>query len=259
MKPQAAIPDLRRAKRILCVQPHYDDNDLSAGGTLAALHDKGTTITYLTVTDDLVGVTDPALPDAEAAARLKSEQEAAGAIIGVSEQHWLGYPDAGHYDYYELRQNIICTIRLLRPDLIFTVDPWLPYEAHQDHIRVGLATAEAVYLQKLVRLRVDPEVDRNYEPYDITGIVFYNTCSPNLIFNISEYRERKHRAVDVYRTQFSPQDMANLHTHLDFMEREWAMNQDFTHAEALKVLTPEQLHGGVTVHMTATPMCPVVV
>jgi hypothetical protein len=29
------IPDLLRARRLLCVQPHYDDNDIGAGGTLA--------------------------------------------------------------------------------------------------------------------------------------------------------------------------------------------------------------------------------
>jgi LmbE family N-acetylglucosaminyl deacetylase len=249
MGAEASIPDLYRAERILCVQPHYDDNDLSAGGTIAALRDKGATVIYLTVTDDLVGVTDPTLPDEEAAARLKKEQEDAGAIIGVGEQYWLGYPDAGRYDYYGLRQRIIRYIRLLQPDFVFTVDPWLPYETHQDHIRTGLAVAEAVYLQKFVRLLVDTEVDRHYEPYDVTGIVFYDTCNPNVIVNISAYRERKHRAVDVYRTQFTPENMASLHTRLDSLEREWAQDRGFTHAEAFKVLTPAQLHGGATIRM----------
>lgn len=246
---QISIPDLYQAKKVLCVQPHYDDNDIAAGGTIAALHDGGAMIIYLTVTDDLVGVIDPSLPDEVAAARLKNEQEEAGAIIGVSEQYWLGYPDAGQYDYYKLRQHIIKYIRLLRPDFVFTVDPWLPYEAHQDHIRTGLAVAEAVYLQGFVRLPSDSEVDRNYEPYDITGIAFYDTHRPNVIFDISEHRKRKHRAVDVYRTQFSSEDMARLHDHLDSLEREWAKGRDFSHAETLKVLTPRQLHGGATVKM----------
>ena len=246
---QVAVPDLYRAQKILCVQPHYDDNDLSAGGTIAALHDHGATVIYLTVTDDLVGVVDPSLPDQEAAAQLQKEQEEAGAIIGVSQQYWLGYPDAGQYDHYELRQHIIRHIRWLRPDFVFTVDPWLPYEAHQDHIRTGLAVAEAVYLQRFVQLPVDPEVDRNYQPYEITAIVFYATHQPNVIFDISHYRERKHRAADIYRTQFTPQAMVRLHRRLDSLEREWAKDKTFSHAEALKVLTPAQLHGGETVRM----------
>ncbi len=31
------IPDLSSARRLLCIQPHYDDNDIAAGGTIAAL------------------------------------------------------------------------------------------------------------------------------------------------------------------------------------------------------------------------------
>lgn len=89
------VPDVMQAKRVLAVQPHYDDNDIAAGGTLAALHAAGAEIVYLTVTDDLMGVIDASLSPGAAAAQLKREQEAAGKIIGVSQHYWLGYPDAG--------------------------------------------------------------------------------------------------------------------------------------------------------------------
>lgn len=240
---QNSIPNLYHAKNILGVQPHYDDNDLGAGGTIAALHARGATIAYLTVTNDLVGVIDPLLPDDIAVARLKAEQETAGAIIGVSEQYRLGYPDAGQYDYFELRRNIIKHIRYLRPDFVFTVDPWLPYEAHNDHRQVGMATAEAVYLQQFVRLPSDPEIDCTYEPYEITGIVFYHTHTPNLIFDITEYADIKHQAIDVYRTQFSAEDMARLHQWVEALDRDQAKGRDFLQAEALRVLKPDQLHG----------------
>ncbi len=123
------------ARRVLCVQPHYDDNDLGAGGALAALHDAGTELIYLTVTDDLMGLVDASLPDEAAAAQLKAEQSAAGAIIGVDQQIWLDYPDAGEYSGVDLRRRIIQAIRSLRPDWLITCDPWLPYEAHRDHQR----------------------------------------------------------------------------------------------------------------------------
>jgi LmbE family N-acetylglucosaminyl deacetylase len=64
-------PDIFQAKTVLFVQPHYDDNDIAAGGTLAAFHAAGARLVYLTVTDDLVGVIDPTLSDEEAAAQLK--------------------------------------------------------------------------------------------------------------------------------------------------------------------------------------------
>ena len=55
------IPELMSAKKVLAIQPHYDDNDIGAGGTLALLHEQGAEIHYLTVTDDLVGVLDTSL------------------------------------------------------------------------------------------------------------------------------------------------------------------------------------------------------
>jgi LmbE family N-acetylglucosaminyl deacetylase len=68
-------PDLWAAKRILAIQPHYDDNDIGAGGALAALAAAGAEVDYLTVTDDLVGVLDASLSDAEATALQRREQD----------------------------------------------------------------------------------------------------------------------------------------------------------------------------------------
>jgi LmbE family N-acetylglucosaminyl deacetylase len=244
MKPDNpfGIPDLSTAKRVLAVQPHYDDNDLAAGGTLAALADNGAELIYLTVTDDLVGVIDQSLSDEEMASQLREEQEQAGAVIGVSEYYRLGYPDAGRYDYHDLRTDIIQHIRLVRPDFIFTCDPWLPYEAHRDHIQTALAVAEAATLYNFSRLKTDPEVDEGYEPYELAGVVFYATAHPNTIYDINQTREKKHQAFDFYRAQFSEEDMAMLHMYLNYKEQEFAKDEPFSHGEPLKVLRTLHLH-----------------
>lgn len=234
--------ELSAARRVLCVQPHYDDNDIGAGGTLARLHDANVEIIYLTVTNDLVGVVEFDLPDEVASKRLIAEQRAAGAIIGVDHQHWLGYPDAGDYDYFELRRQIIRFIRLYKPDFLFTCDPWLQYEAHRDHIQTGLAVAEASYLHAMRRLQVDPQIDGTYEPYAIRGVVFYFTQYPNITVDISRVNERKHQAIDCYRLQFSPQDLERLH--LDIKSNDGIYTEDGFQifVERLKVLNPYQLH-----------------
>ncbi len=239
------VSELRAARRLLCVQPHYDDNDLGAGGTIATLAEAGAEVFYLTVTDDLVGVLDESLSDAEATAQLRKEQRAAGEAIGVTEQHWLGFPDAGAWDYFELRNQIIRHIRRIRPDFLFTVDPWLQHELHQDHLRVGRAVAEASMLQRLKRLRCDPEIDRDYEPYDVSGVVFYFTREPNLCFDIGSSRERKHSAIDAYRAQFTSDQLKLVHLGLEAKEREWARNEAFSHGEALMLLPPGAFHVGL--------------
>lgn len=236
------IPDLRAARRLLCVQPHYDDNDIGAGGTLASLAAAGAHLTYLTVADDLLGVLDPALPDAQARSRLVAEQERAGRAVGVAEHRRLDYPDAGAWDLVALRRDIVREIRRLRPDFVVTVDPWLPTEAHRDHLRVGLVTAEAVLLHGLPRLRTDPEVDGAWTPTPLRGIAFMFTARPNTLVDIAAGRAAKHEALDAYRAQFTAQGLALLHRGLEAQERAAGRRAGCEFAEALRVLHPGHLH-----------------
>ena len=238
-------PNLLDAKRILAIQPHYDDNDIFAGGTLAALAERGAELHYLTVTDDLVGVVDVSWSKEEATARLRDDQRRAGEIVGVCGQYWLGYPDAGKYDYFDVRRDIINHIRLVRPDFIVTVDPWMPYEAHNDHILTGRAAAEAAILFGLTRLPTDPEIDATFDddPFDVLGIAFYATANPNVIFDISAVQEKKHGAVAQYHAQFEEEGIAGFLQFLAYQEREYARDKPFTAGEPLKVLRTLHLHG----------------
>ena len=107
------IPDMFSARRILCVQPHYDDNDIAAAGILAQLARNGAELIYVTVTDDLMGVVDGSLSNDDAANSLKRDQFAAGKIVGVKEQYCLGYPAAGVYNYFDVRRDLLKYMRLL--------------------------------------------------------------------------------------------------------------------------------------------------
>ncbi len=242
MSPENAAEALFRARKILCIQPHYDDNDIYAGGTLALLHDLGAELTYLTVTDDLVGVLDQSLPDREMEELLRSEQVTAGRSIGVGRHTWLGYPDAGPLDYYRLRTDIIACLRSTLPDFVFTVDPWLPYEAHRDHILTGQAAAEAVYLVNFPRLKTRAEIDDTYRHHDIQGVAFYNTASPNKTIDISRTFERKHQAIRAYKAQFMELDMEQLILECDKNEKKAAERDGYRRAERFKIVHPSQLH-----------------
>lgn len=240
-----AHPDLFAARRLLVVQPHYDDNDIQIGGTLAKLADQGAELLYLTVTDDLVGVVDQTLTPVEMAARLKADQARAGEIIGVKEQYWLGYPDAGRYDYFDLRRDLIRHIRQLRPDFVITNDPWLPYEFHNDHIMTGKATADAASLYGLTRLATDADIDADFarDPFELKGIAFYASAYPNVTVDVSAVWDKKARAVAQYTAQFTPEDMASLQARLELGARYAARGESFQYGEMLKVMYPWQLHG----------------
>jgi LmbE family N-acetylglucosaminyl deacetylase len=239
------IPDIFSAKRVLCIQPHYDDNDIAAAGVLRQLQQNGADIFYLTVTNDLMGVIDHSLSPEAAAEALKRDQFAAGKIIGIQEQYWLGYPDASKYDYFDVRRDVLKYIRLIKPDFVFTPDPWLTYEGHRDHIQTGLATAEGVMFAGLTKIASsDPAVDSAYRGHDILGVAFYYTREPNIIVNITSTWDDKIAAVRCYQAQFESDDMDMLVMALDMKSRQVAADMGFEHGEPLKVLHPQSLHCG---------------
>jgi LmbE family N-acetylglucosaminyl deacetylase len=242
------IPEIHSARRILCVQPHYDDNDIGAGGILAQLSKNGADLIYLTVTNDLMGIIDSSLPNEDAAEALKRDQFSAGKIIGVKEHYWLDYPDAGEYNYFDVRRDVLKYIRLVQPDLIFAPDPWLTYEAHRDHIQTGLATAEAVVFSGLTRIpSSDPAVDAAYKEHQIAGVVFYYTREPNEIVNVESTWEAKLSAVRCYQAQFNQEGMDELVMALEFKSRQVSAGagKEFEHGEPLKILHPSSLHCGI--------------
>ena len=240
------IPDIFAAKKILCIQPHYDDNDIAAAGILTQLAKNGAEIFYLTATDDLMGVVDTSLSDKEAANLLKSDQFAAGKIVGVKEQFWCGYPDAGEYNYFDLRRDFLKYIRMLKPDFVFAPDAWLTYEGHHDHIQTGLAAAEAVMFAGLTKIASsDPDVDAAYEEHDIRGIALYFTREPNYIADITSTWEDKIGAVRCYEAQFEPESMERLMMALDMKSQQVAQGQSFARGESLKVLHTSALHVGI--------------
>ena len=239
-------PNIFAARRILCVQPHYDDNDMAVAGTLLQLANQGAELIYLTVTDDLMGIDDISLSNEDAAKLLKQDQINASKIVGVKEQYWLGYPDAGEYNYFDVRRDLLKHIRLLKPDFVFTCDPWLTYEGHRDHIQTGLATAEAVMFAGLTKIASsDPEVDSTYEGHSINGIAFYHTREPNYISDISSVWEQKVSTVRCYEAQFDKESMSKRVSELDMKSRQVAQGQSFERGEPLKVLDTNALHIGI--------------
>jgi len=240
------IPDIFSAKRILCIQPHYDDNDIAAAGILTQLAHRGAELFYLTATDDLMGIVDTTLSDKEAEELLKRDQFAAGTIVGVKEQYWCGYPDAGEYNYFDLRRNFLKYIRKIQPDFIFAPDAWLTYEGHRDHIQTGFAAAEAVMFAGLTKIASsDPEVDAAYEEHEIQGVALYYTREPNYIADISLSWEEKVAAVRCYETQFNPDGMEQLVLALDMKSKQVAEGASFLRGEPLKVLHTSALHCGI--------------
>jgi LmbE family N-acetylglucosaminyl deacetylase len=137
-------PDLPSVRRALAIGAHPDDIEFGAGGTLARWAANGCEATMLVVTDGSKGSWDPATDRAALADTRRAEQANAAAVLGVTRVIHLDETD-GELEYsMALRAELCRHIRLARPDVVFTHDPWQHYQIHPDHRVTGTAALDAV-------------------------------------------------------------------------------------------------------------------
>jgi Uncharacterized proteins, LmbE homologs len=237
-------PDLDTCKSLLCIQPHPDDNEVGAGATIAKLARNGCRITYLTVTDGSKGTDAPDISPSELAKIRKKEAMDAAGLLGVTAYRFLEYEDGGFPNEKELCSSIVAVIRDVKPELVMTVDPFLPYEAHPDHRRVGLASADACIFSSLVHYKTYNE-NQLQQAWKVGGVAFYSTAYPNTFINVDDTWDLKISAILAHKSQFDLKSMELLGMYFDFKARQYAEGKGFTRAEAFKVLAPTYLHMSV--------------
>ena len=136
-------------KTILVVTAHPDDVDFGAAGSVATWTDKGIDVRYCVVTDGDAGGFDPAVPRSEIPRIRREEQTKAAKTVGVTELHFLGYPDGRLESSLELRRDISRVIRQVRPERMLCPSPERNltriYASHPDHLAAGEAAVCAVY------------------------------------------------------------------------------------------------------------------
>ena len=139
----------RDPERILVVTAHPDDVDFGVAGSVATWTAAGIEVTYCIVTDGDAGGSDVELPRDEMARIRRAEQVAAGAVVGVHDVRFLGYPDGRLAPTLELRRDISRVIRQVQSRRVVTQSPdrfWdRIYASHPDHLAAGEAAVCAVY------------------------------------------------------------------------------------------------------------------
>lgn len=206
--------------KALVIVAHPDDIDFGTAGTVATLTDHGVDVVYGLVTSGQAG--EPAELSAEDLAEIRqAEQAAAAKVVGVSELHWLGFPDGAIVASLELRKAISRLIRIVKPDLVITQTPernWdRIYAAHPDHLATGEAVVSAVYPDAR-NAKSHPELlDEGYEPHSVPRMWLMAGTVHDLRVDISDALDRKIDALLEHHSQND--DRADA---LPGMIREWA-------------------------------------
>lgn len=130
--------------RALAIGAHPDDIEFGVGGTLAAWADRGCDITMVVMTDGSKGTWDEGTDPTALARTRRSEQDQAAAALGAGRVVFLDHAD-GDLEYtMGLREQVARQIRLHRPEVVVSHDPWRPYEIHPDHRATGWAVVDGV-------------------------------------------------------------------------------------------------------------------
>lgn len=232
-----APPKLDGIKKLLCVQPHPDDNEIGMGGIISLLTKKGVEVDYLTVTDGSLG--DIGIPYGHESLKdvRKRETEMVGKALGVSSFYYFSIPDGTLSDVGMLSRKIAELVRKNRYDAIASPDPWNSYEAHTDHIVTGKAVAQAAISCSLKKY---PE-ETDTLPLSLSAVLFYFTSRPNTFFDITEEFGRKMGAVSLHASQIN-EEMLQLYGGYFKWRGERMSGKEGVIMEGVKALLPLHLH-----------------
>jgi N,N'-diacetylchitobiose non-reducing end deacetylase len=233
------IPPIDSAQSYLVFQPHSDDAVWFAGGLLLKLAKAGKDVTLVTMTDGCLGSTDVSMTHERLVEIRHEEDQQAGEVMGIAKHLYLPFHDGELPHCGETTAAMVRIIRQEKPDAVLAPDPWLTYEAHQDHLNCGWSAAESmIYCNLPLYL---PELPA----HDVRFIAFYLTSKPNQFVDISAENEARLAALSLFRSQFTPDTLEMATQYLNLKASELGSAHAMRLAEAFKVLTPLHLHTSV--------------
>jgi LmbE family N-acetylglucosaminyl deacetylase len=206
-----AVAEERPVARVLVITAHPDDVDFGAAGTIAQWTEAGLQVSYCIVTNGEAGGSDPSVTRTEMAAIRQAEQTAAAKQVGVSDLHFLGYPDGRVEATIGLRRDLARVIRLLRPDRVVCPSPERNYArtgaSHPDHRAVGAAALDAVYPDSRNQFAF-PELlaDEKLEPWTVREVWISGSPTPTTYVDITGTFPRKVAALRSHVSQISDPD-----------------------------------------------------
>lgn len=192
--------------RILIVTAHPDDVDFGAGGAVATWTHEGHEVVYCLVTDGQAGGFDNSISRDDMIVIRRREQTEAGAILGVTELHFLGFPDGAVVADLNLRREISAVIRKVKPDRVVTQSPERRYDriyaSHPDHLATGEATLCAVYPDARNEFAF-PELmsERKLTPHSAPELWIMGGPHPNTYVDTTDVFEQKIEALLCHKSQ----------------------------------------------------------
>ncbi len=222
----------------MVVIAHPDDAEFMCAGTVAKWTKAGCEVTYVLVTNGNKGSDDPAMTSTRLAGIREAEQRAAGAILGVRNFEFLGFPDGYLVATLDVRREITRVIRKWKPDVVITFDPTQRffgenYPNHPDHRATGDATIDAIFPSARDRLTFPELLLDGYEPWKVKQIwLASDDAHSQARVDITEVMAQKQEALLAHPSQLGP-EMKEFALQ---MGRWGAAGREFEFGEAFRVI-----------------------
>ena len=195
--------NLKTPSVVLAIGAHPDDVEFGCGGTLAKWSAEGAVVHHLVCTDGSKGTWNPDADIAALVSDREREQCAAAQALGATGSvSFLGYVDGELEHSKEVIDRIALAIRVLRPDVVLSHDPWKRYRLHPDHRNTGLNVCDAIVAAR------DPHFLRHHmTEFGVThhrpdALLLWEADEPNHYEDVSRFVETKLAALERHESQF---------------------------------------------------------
>jgi LmbE family N-acetylglucosaminyl deacetylase len=159
-----------KARRLMAVLAHPDDESMALGGTLAKYAAEGVETSVLCATRGSAGRygSERGTVSPEVLGRIRSQElRAATRVLGVRDLRFLGYRDGelAAVDSAIAVRRIVAYIRRARPEVVVTFGPDGLY-GHPDHVAISQLTTAAVAAAD------DPRYETGQSPHSVAKLYY---------------------------------------------------------------------------------------
>jgi len=216
----------------LVVTPHPDDAEFGIAGTVARWVKEGKDVVYVVCTNGDKGTSDINMKPEKLVKIREREQLDAARVLGVREVVFLRHPDQGLEDTAEFRKQIVRLIRMYRPDIVATTDPYLRYIWHRDHRIAGQVVLDAVFPYARDFLSYPDLMLDGLQPHKVKEMLLWGSEDINHRSDISETFDLKIAALRCHKSQVGHLPSPNLEDGLRQHAEAMAEGEGFKLAEA---------------------------
>jgi len=182
-------------KRILVIQAHPDDADISSGGTIARWAKERREVHYVLCTSGNRGSNDSAMTPERLGPLREQEEQNAADILGVKSLTFLRHEDGELEETLPFRHELARIIRRLQPHALMTHDPWARYRIHPDHRAVGFTALAAI-------VEAGNQMIRGDQPaWKVDEVFLFQSDQPDHGENITDTVDLKVAAIHAHASQ----------------------------------------------------------